>query len=292
MLPDSVAALLANSFPNQPVEALAPTVGGYSNLSLLVRIGDRRCVIKAAERSTKREDLRRESAMLTRIAGHGLAAPTLLAWAEDDDWTVLVLQHRPGTPGMSLYSEPPEALLPPLNTLGATLAQLHDLRLDPPAAADLLLGERAVALAQTVARLPITDELRRSFTAALSHQAWHPAAPRLVHGDAGLHNILWERGQLTLLDWELAGWGDPRHDLAWALWTLRFRGLPAACWGALLDGYGRERAAALGLEPGVLQALALGQVAALVARASGGPHWSEWLRRALWTVANGPDLFS
>ena len=121
---------------------------------------------------------------------------------------------------------------------------------------------------------------------------------QVEHSEDGTHIIagpsrvsppvtgMYNRG-LTLLDWELGGWGDPRLDLAWVAWTLRFRALPAPCWEALLAGYGRERAQALGLDSAALQALALGQVAGLLARAAGRPAWDEWVRRARWTVDGG-----
>jgi aminoglycoside phosphotransferase (APT) family kinase protein len=42
------------------------------------------------------------------------------------------------------------------------------------------------------------------------------APPRIVHGDAGPGNFLFEDGRVTaLLDWELAHFGDPIEDLAW-----------------------------------------------------------------------------
>ncbi len=295
LLPAPVADLLATAFPGQPLTMPAPTLGGFSNLSLRLKIGGRRCIVKAAGHPIKRADLRREARVLQLLKGRRLGAPTPLACVEDANWTVLALGRRPGAPGISLYSGPPDALLPPLRALGRLLARLHDTEIAAPADAEsagLLLAQRARALASALTSLPLPDELREALSAALAHQAWRPPAPRLVHGDAGLHNLLWAHGRPTLLDWELAGWGDPRLDLAWTAWTLRFRGVPEACRDALLDGYGRERAAALGLDPQALYALALGQIAALIARAAGGPTWEEWLRRARWTLEGGPALLS
>jgi aminoglycoside phosphotransferase (APT) family kinase protein len=295
LLPTAVADLLAAAFPGQPLAPPAPTVGGFSNLSLLLKIGGRPCVVKTADREPKRADLRREARVLQLLAGRRLGAPELLACLEDACWTVLALSRRPGAPGISLYGGPPEALLAPLRALGRALARLHGMELTPPGdagGAGLLLADRAATLASMLPGLPLPDELRAALGAALAHPAWRRSRPRLVHGDAGLHNVLWGHGRLSLLDWELAGWGDPRLDLAWAAWTLSFRGMPAACLGALLDGYGRGRAAALSLDPQALFALALGQIAALSARAAGGPAWEEWLRRARWTIAGGPALLS
>lgn len=54
-------------------------------------------------------------------------------------------------------------------------------------------------------------------------QANRPALARttLVHGDFKTNNlILAEAGRATILDWEMAHWGDPVEDLAWTLlWT-------------------------------------------------------------------------
>jgi aminoglycoside phosphotransferase (APT) family kinase protein len=48
---------------------------------------------------------------------------------------------------------------------------------------------------------------------------------RLVHGDAGLHNILLQDGKLAaILDWELTHLGDPAEDIAYA-WSPLLRHL-------------------------------------------------------------------
>lgn len=284
-LPPPVADLLAAAFPGAPVAGLAPAVGGFSNLTLRATIAGAPCVLKAASRPAKRADLRREARALALLDGRRLGAPRALAFREGGGWSLLVTARRPGAPGLSLYGAPAAAIAPACAALGRALARLHAAPIAPPAdLGDLAIAGRAAAAAEALGALPLPPELRAPLAEALAHPAWRPARPRLVHGDAGLHNILWGRRGLTLLDWELAGWGDPRLDLAWAAWALRFRGAPAELWAALLDGYGRERAAALGLDDGAIRALALGQIAALLARAAGGPAWDEWLRRARGTL--------
>lgn len=282
LLPGPVAALLAAAFPGAPVADLAPTVGGFSHLSVAARIGAERCVVKAATLPAKVADLRREARVLAILAGRRLGAPAPLAFAEGGGWAALVTRRRPGAPGVALLGGPPDGLAPACAALGRALARLHAAPVGPPdGGGDLLIAGRAAELAARLDGLPLPAGLRGPLADALAHPAWRPGRPRLVHGDAGLHNVLWGRRGLTLLDWELAGWGDPRLDLAWAAWALRFRGLPPQLWGALLDGYGRARAAALGLDDESLKALALGQIAGLLARAAGRPaHWEEWVRRA------------
>lgn len=287
-LPAAAAALLRAALPQQPVVDLGPTTGGFSNLSRFARVGRARCVLKLASSPVKRADLRREAHMLALVAGHRVGAPPLVALVEDARWTILITRRRPGTPGVRLYGEAPEALGPPLAALGGLLARLHRLKLAPPSGRGegLLLTTRATALLAQLDTLPLPVELAGPLQAALQHPAWRPGRPYLVHGDAGLHNLLWGR-RCSLLDWELGGWGDPRLDLAWVAWTLRFRGVPAEAWEALLRGYGAGPARRLGLDDEAMHALALGQVAALLARAAGTPAWDEWLRRAVWSVGDG-----
>jgi aminoglycoside phosphotransferase (APT) family kinase protein len=108
----------------------------------------------------------------------------------------------------------------------------------------------------------------------------------LVHGDAGLHNLLWDGRIAALLDWEWAGCGSPLLDLAWLHWTMRWRDLPVALWQTMLARYGDGPALACGSSPAALRALALGQIAGILARVQGQPGaWGEWLRRLRWTLA-------
>lgn len=285
-LPEPVIGLLAVALPGVPVVAIAPTVGGYSNLSVFARVGGTPCVVKAASAPARVVDLRREARVLALLRGRRLAAPVALAFAEGDGHAVLVTRRRPGRPGITLYGGPIEVLAPACAALGRVLARLHAAPIAAPAgAAELGIRRRATTLVAELETLPLPAELRGPLAEALAHPAWRPAQPRLVHGDAGLHNVLWGSRALTLVDWELAGWGDPRLDLAWAGWTLRFRKTPPALWDALLDGYGRERAEVLDLDESALRALALGQVAGLLARAAHSHSaWEEWLRRARATL--------
>ena len=74
-----------------------------------------------------------------------------------------------------------------------------------------------------------------------------PSPPCFCHGDFHYANLLWEGGRLSgILDFELAGMGDPSRDIAWAL--LRrpgqaFLDTPGQI-DRFLDGYGKcDRAA-------------------------------------------------
>lgn len=63
-----------------------------------------------------------------------------------------------------------------------------------------------------------------------------PEAPRLVHGDAGPGNFLFEGTTVTaLIDWELAHVGDPHEDIAWL--SMRTVLEPFPDFPACLDAY-------------------------------------------------------
>lgn len=119
-----------------------------------------------------------------------------------------------------------------VHELGEALARLHAVR--PPVASLGFLGEPPAnpALATVAAYRAALDRL-----AGVRGEAWPalewglawcarhapvPLAPCLLHRDFRTGNYLVHEGRLAaVLDWEFAGWGDPREDLGWML---------ARCW--------------------------------------------------------------
>lgn len=282
-LPADLLLLLRQALPGQELADIGPTSGGSSHRTAALSIGGRRCVVKAASNGPQRADVRRESLVLSLLGSSRLPTPPLLTLAEDDHWTAAVLGFLPGTNGLRFYSERVEELPAIAARLGALLAQVHRTPLLPPDDTDLLLEPRFDAVRAALGGLHLEAGLHQAFAAALSHTAWS-AAPCLVHGDAGIHNVLWN-GQVALLDWEWAGWGPPLLDLAWFAWTLRWRSAPPQLWQALLAAYGEGPAAAGAADEGALRALALSQIASILVRVRDLPVFAEWQRRAEWTVA-------
>jgi aminoglycoside phosphotransferase (APT) family kinase protein len=133
--------------------------------------------------------------------------------------------------------------------------------------------------------LGLEPELLDVFAAGLAHPAWQPASTRLVHGDAGLHNVLWDGRISALLDWEWSGWGNPLLDIAWVYWTMRWRAVAPALWNVFLSSYQAAFAEAAPADSASLRALVFGQIAGILARAHEQPAArAEWLRRASWTL--------
>ena len=281
-LPAPVLRLLAQAFPGTRIGSLAPTSGGFSNMTARVTIGARPCVVKAAATDAKRGDVRREAQTLALLAGRDLPAPALLALAEDDRWTVAVTGLVAGEHGLQVLARAPAALEGIFRALGQALAAVHATPLAAEAAP--LQAER---MRETRAQLPALDlapDLRALLAESLADTVWTAQAQHLVHGDAGLHNLLWNGQVATLLDWEWSGWGSPLLDLAWLYWTMRWRGLPAALWGTFLSSYGDGPALATRYTPATMQALVYGQIASILARVRSQPAaWAEWLRRLEWT---------
>ncbi len=84
-------------------------------------------------------------------------------------------------------------------------------------------------------------------------QAMRDHAGALVHGDYSPKNILADGGELVILDYEVAHWGDPRFDIAFCATHLLLkasragadRAAIARSLAAFLDGYGEQGPRAL-----------------------------------------------
>jgi aminoglycoside phosphotransferase (APT) family kinase protein len=281
MLEQTILDLLASAFPGQAITDLAPTVGGYSHQTLRATLGGEPCALKLAREPQKRADVRHEGRALELIAPLGLPAPAPRALIEGDGLTVLVTRALPGDNGLKLLDHPSDSLGPVYHALGQVAARIHAAPLPPPDPA-LLLATRLEHARDVLPGLSLDDALCDALLRALDHPAWQ-APPRLLHGDLGLHNLLWSGETLALLDWEWASWGAPVLDLAWLAWTLRWRKLPEALWGTFLAGYG----AATGdvLDKQTLRQIALGQIAMILVRTRGSAGaFAEWERRAKWTL--------
>lgn len=277
MLDPLLRHAVALAFPGAPVSDLRQTTGGFSHRSAIVTIGWERCVVKWAEQPGRRDDLRREAAVLDAIGG-SLPVPHLIALVDDERVTATIARFVPGAHGIAWYSDSPIRLIRACEDLGTTLRRVHRSGYE---SAYEPLPPRFSRAAVALGELAIDDGERRVLADALAHPAWRGDAG-LVHGDAGLHNTLWWNSQLSaLLDWEWAGWGPPLLDIAWVSWTLRFRDAPAAARDALLRGYGNLPPAAAGWE----RALVFGQIAALLLRSQrSADATAEWTRRLRWTI--------
>lgn len=263
-----------------PLDAVVPAYGGFSNLTVYALVRGQPVVLKAADSPAKRADLRHEAAILPLLADRALPAPELIALAEGTNWSVLLTRALPGRNGLQMLAESPGELPRLYAALGAILARLHTGL--PPPGAELLLATRVAQARAVLPGLGLDVMVHTALIDALAQPIWAAEPPRLLHGDPGLHNLLWNGSTAWLLDWEWATAGPPWFDLAWLHWTIHWRGLPESLWDAVLAVYGR-------LPPITLieqRALVLGQIAMILARSHGRPAaLEEWARRAAWTIS-------
>ena len=259
---------------------LAPTFGGFSNLTVRATIGGQHCVIKATTLPAKRVDIRREAALLPSLTGSSLPVPVLLALVEDATWTAAITVALPGENGLRVLADAPAALPDVFAALGVTLGRVHAT--PPPRLPDLLFAERCSIARVTLSNTSIPQSLRDALLASLDHPIWQATPTGFVHGDVGLHNLLWDGAYLALLDWEWVGIGPVALDLVWLRWTMRWRSLDHSLWRAFWDAYAATSQTNTFPAPEAARALALGQIALILARTEGAAQ-AEWLRRAQWT---------
>jgi aminoglycoside phosphotransferase (APT) family kinase protein len=204
------------------------------NIALDVRVeggalaGEHRWVVRTDASSAVSVSHTRPEEFALLVAAHaaGVKVPRPL-WLCDDGAgpAFFVMVRVPGiAAGHRLVKD--DALVPdrPLlaRELGENLARVHGIA--PPRPAQDLHGERVAAYRANLDALgaagvnPVLEWGLR--WCELHAPAPWPAA--LLHRDYRTGNYLVHEGRLAaVLDWEFAGWGDPREDIGWMF---------ARCW--------------------------------------------------------------
>ena len=175
-----------------------------------------------------------EFAVLRVAHDAGVAAPKPLFLCRDRDVIgreFFVMERLPGiAPGHRLTRE--AELVPDRDglayALGANLAKIHAIR-PPVAALDVLPAPSDDPARATIAEnRAYLDGLEDAYPALECGLRWcdvHAPSSHdvtLVHRDYRTGNYLVDGGRLIgVLDWEFAGFGDPREDLGW---------FTARCW--------------------------------------------------------------
>jgi len=211
--------------------------GGYSNLTYLVRCGDRELVLRRPPFGSKvksAHDMGREFRILSALYPIYGKVPRPLSYCDDDSVLGAPFYLMERVPGVILRKSPqPElglvaAKMPALcAALCDTLCELHAL--DWAKAGLSELGrpegyvERQVSGWSKRYRDAQTDEVP-VVSEVMDWLARHiPASPpaTLVHNDFKFDNVILDPGDLTrvvaVLDWEMATIGDPLMDLGTTL---------------------------------------------------------------------------
>jgi aminoglycoside phosphotransferase (APT) family kinase protein len=227
--------------------------GGYSNLTYLVRSGDREWVLRrppagAAVRGG--HDMLREHRLLSRLAPVYRKAPRPVASCEDLSVLGAPFYLMERVRGVILRRHRPVAVSVDVGALSAslvdTLCELHAVDVAAAGLADL---GKPLGYAQRQVRgwterwnVARTEEVPAVEVAArwLNEQPWPDGRPALVHNDFKYDNVVLDPDDLArvvaVLDWEMATVGDPLLDLGTSLaYWVDADDAPAWREGALID---------------------------------------------------------
>ncbi len=252
---DNLAAGLARALARAglpPPAGMERLSGGANMESWRFGAGDADYVLRRAPSAALMQgrplDHAGEAALICAARAGGVLAPEVLVELAPEDCigSGFVMRAIPGTPDPKaiLANAEPDRLLA---ELGGQLAAIHGIDASGLALPHM---DTAQALAELRARFESYGGDRPIIALALRWLESHLpelVAPRLVHGDFRLGNLLVDEGRLTgVLDWELAHLGDPHEDLAYGCMTV---------WR-----FGRPDRPAFGLGP--IEGLVAGYVAA------------------------------
>jgi len=236
----ALSAWLAGHLPEIPADAglvIEQFPGGHSNLTYLIRTGDREIVLRRPPFGSKvksAHDMGREFRVLSRLWTVYPKAPRALAHCDDpavigapfyvmERKTGIVLRRQKAPAGIDL---PPERMRRISEALVDGLAELHAVDYQTAGLGDL--GHPAGYVERQVAgwterwKGSRTDDLPDVDRAAAWLAAHLPAetGATLLHNDYKYDNLVLSpdlAGIDAVLDWEMATIGDPLMDLGTSL---------------------------------------------------------------------------
>jgi aminoglycoside phosphotransferase (APT) family kinase protein len=210
---------------------------GHSNLTYLLRLGDRELVLRRPPFGTRVEtahDMGREYRILSRLCRVYEPAPCPVLSCEDESILgapFYLMERRRGI--ILRRTPPPDRPLPPamVRRLGEALvdnlARLHALDYRAAGLGDLGKPEGYVERQVTGWTRRYQDARTDDISALEQVAAWlagtmpDESGAALIHNDYKLDNLMLDPGDLTrivaVLDWEMATLGDPLMDLGTTL---------------------------------------------------------------------------
>lgn len=236
--------------------AARQVMGGNRRQAWEVDSGGRALFLRFASNYAQGDDdvftIRREAAIYRALGAAGLPIPRLVALHPSLE--AMLVERAPGAAayGKLKNSAQQNAIA---QQYMAGLAQLHVL---DARTLDLGLGQVRGVGDHIRDDIDLWERLYRAAAGAdpliefaliwLRRNTPQDEAPaRLVHGDAGPGNFLFQHGQLTaMLDWELCHLGDPMEDIAWV--SMRSVLEPIPDFAAALGAYAQAAGAAIDIQ--------------------------------------------
>lgn len=235
---------------------------GHSNLTYLVKFGDRELVLKRAppgQKAKSAHDMGREFHILSRLYGNYPYAPRALAYCDDPSVAGSAFCVMERSHGVIIRSDYPDDV--PAGHVSQQLAHLIDALTDLHALDVAAVGLAHFGRPEGYRRRQLDGWSKRLDAARTDDmlsfdtiRTWLAAnlpqdreIPAVVHNDFKLDNLVWEPADIrrlkSVLDWEMSTVGDGVLDLACTLsfWVqhddppelLALRAMPTARPGAL-----------------------------------------------------------
>jgi aminoglycoside phosphotransferase (APT) family kinase protein len=202
--------------------------GGHSNLTYLLRSGDRELVLRRPPFGpvpSRAHDMAREFRLLTAVHPLFPLAPRPYVLCEDPEVAGAVFYTMERRHGVVIRAEEPAGMTEDLRrgiseSMVDTLASLHAVEgldaLGKPAGfvARQIRGWSERWHGSKTSDVPEMEQLAAWLDARIPPD---PARPALVHGDYKLDNVMLDANDLRRLngvfDWEMSAVGDPLVDL-------------------------------------------------------------------------------
>jgi len=216
---------------------IAQFPGGHSNLTYLVRLGEREVVLRRPPFGSKvktAHDMGREYRVLSRLHGVYPPAPKVMLYCDDESVLGAPFYLMERVRGVILRRDPPEGMAFPAETARGlsesfvdNLARLHSLDYQAIGLGDL--GKPHGYMARQVRgwleryQGSKTDENAEVGPLAAWFEGHMPGecGATLIHNDYKYDNVVLDPARLTriigVLDWEMSTVGDPLSDLGTSL---------------------------------------------------------------------------
>jgi aminoglycoside phosphotransferase (APT) family kinase protein len=206
---------------------------GHSNLTYLIRVGDREVVLRRAPFGVKvksAHDMKREYDILSALKGIYRRAPKPIAFCDDESLIGAKFYLMERVRGVILRGEPPSGIAFPPELLRKTstalvdnLADLHAVDVTRSPLASIghpqgYVGRQVTGWTERYFNAK-TEEIREVEAAAawLSRNMPKESGAAVIHNDYKYDNVVLDPNDLTgivaVLDWEMATVGDPLMDL-------------------------------------------------------------------------------
>ena len=225
-LPDAGGSLAVEQFPS-----------GFSNLTYLLRLGDRALVLRRPPFGASVEtahDMGREYRILSRIREVFPKAPEPIHYCEDVSVLGAAFYLMERVEGVILRPHLPEAMAPEADRMRAiaqslvqTHVELHSVDYEAAGLGELgrpegYVGRQIAGWTRRYAAARTEDIPDMEATASWLDEHQPPeSGAALIHNDYKYDNLVLDPGDwtrvLAVLDWEMATVGDPLMDLGTTL---------------------------------------------------------------------------